>query len=124
MAPLAQLNDVDTVANKTPINDEPHDRAFERMLQEDPEFRAAYDGQEEGYAFLRECLRARKRSKLSQKEVASRMGTTDSAVSRLEQSLIKGKAVPSMATLQRYANALGHRLVIKFEPLDKKPKKK
>jgi transcriptional regulator with XRE-family HTH domain len=40
------------------------------------------------------------------------MGTTESAVSRLES----GRAKPSTRTLERYAVATGHRLRISLEP--------
>jgi predicted transcriptional regulator len=43
---------------------------------------------------------------LSQTEVAARMGTSQSAVARLEA----GAADARMSTVERYAHALGHRL--------------
>jgi len=57
-------------------------------------------------------IQARTRAHLSQAEVASRMGTTESAVSRLESGRVK----PSTRTLERYAEATGHRLRISLEP--------
>lgn len=41
------------------------------------------------------------------------MGTTQSAVARLENNLIRGK-LPSGRTLARYAEALGKRVRISF----------
>ena len=55
------------------------------------------------------------RSRLFQAEFARRMGTTESAVSRLENGRVK----PSTRTLERYAAATGHRLRISFEPLSR-----
>ena len=49
---------------------------------------------------------ARHRAKLSQAEVARRMGTTQSAVARLESA----RTLPSTATLARFAKATGSRL--------------
>ncbi len=46
------------------------------------------------------------------KELAQRMGTTKSAVSRLESSLRNEKHSPSFATLKKYAHACGKKLVV------------
>jgi transcriptional regulator with XRE-family HTH domain len=74
--------------------------------------RNAYDELDEEFAFLDEVLRARARAGLTQAEVAKRVGTTQSAIARLESGA--GKHSPSVATLQRYARALGFRLEIRL----------
>ena len=81
---------------------------------ERPGFKAAWDSLEEEYAALSEVLMARKQAGLTQDEVAARMGTTKSAVSRLEASLRNERGSPSFATLRKYAHACGKRLVIKL----------
>jgi predicted transcriptional regulator len=48
---------------------------------------------------------------LSQTEVAARMGTSQSAVARLES----GEADVRLSTLERYAAALGHVLDVRLE---------
>jgi DNA-binding XRE family transcriptional regulator len=82
-----------------------------QSMKIDPEYRVAYDALEEEFALINTLLRARKRAKLTQAEVASRMGTTESALSRLES----GRARPSTRTLGKYAAATGHRVVIRLE---------
>lgn len=79
-----------------------------------PGFKAAWDELEEEYVALNELLQARKQAGLTQEEVASRMGTTKSAVSRLETSIRSNTHSPSFATLRKYAHACGKRLVIKM----------
>ena len=79
-----------------------------------PGFKAAWDALEEEYATLGALLEARKQSGLTQEEVATRMGTTKSAVSRLESSLRSDKGSPSFATLRKYAHACGKRLVVRM----------
>ena len=79
-----------------------------------PGFKAAWDALEEEYATLAALLAARKQSGLTQEEVAARMGTTKSAVSRLEASLRSDKGSPSFATLRKYAHACGKRLVVRM----------
>jgi len=86
-----------------------------KEMAEDPEYRAAYEALEEEFALIAEMIKARARSQLSQAEIASRMGTTESAVSRLES----GRTKPSTRTLERYAQATGHKLRIRFEPITK-----
>ena len=81
---------------------------------ERPDFAAAWEGLEEEYAALNELLLARKQAGLTQEEVAHRMGTTKSAVSRLEASLRRANHSPSFATPRKYAHACGKRLVIKM----------
>ena len=76
-------------------------------------FKKAYENLEEEYALVREMLTARARLGLSQEAVAELMGTTKSAISRLEAA---GKHAPSLTTLKKYAHAVGCHLEIKFIP--------
>ena len=89
----------------------PVEKSIRRWMN-DPVFRAAYDALEDEYTLTEALLQARRRAKLSQAEVAAKMGTAQPAVARLES----GRARPSLATLQRYGEATGHRLVIAFAP--------
>ncbi len=56
----------------------------------------------------------REKRGLSQRELAERLGTTQSAVARLEA----GNVSPSLPTLDRVAEALGVELVVSFVDLD------
>ena len=73
---------------------------------------AEYDRLNEEFAFLDQFLKARSTAGITQTEVAERIGTTQSAIARLESG--KGKRSPSLATLQRYAHALGCRLELRL----------
>ena len=77
-----------------------------------PAVRTAYDELDDEFAFLDEVLKARAQAGLTQAEVAERVGTTQSAIARLESGARKHS--PSIATLQRYARALGYRVQIKL----------
>lgn len=91
-----------------------HDHeAFLRRASKRRGFRAAYDALAVEYALAREMLSARTRAGLTQEAVAVRMGTTKSAVSRLEAT---GTHAPSVASLRKYAKAVGCRLEVKFVP--------
>jgi DNA-binding XRE family transcriptional regulator len=76
-------------------------------------FAEAYEGLELEYRVADQLLKARARAGLTQDAVAERMGTTKSAISRLEAA---GKHTPSLATLQRYAKAVGCDLQVKLVP--------
>jgi len=65
------------------------------------------------YALIQELLRARSRANLTQEAVAEVMGTTKSAVSRLETP---GKHSPSVKTLRKYAQAVGCQVEIRLIP--------
>ena len=65
------------------------------------------------YQVAGQMLKARSRAGLTQDAVAERMGTTKSAISRLESA---GKHAPSLATLKRYALAVGCELQVKLVP--------
>jgi DNA-binding XRE family transcriptional regulator len=77
-------------------------------LMEDPAFRAEYPAADAEYALIEALVGARTRAKLSQAELARRIGTTQSAVARLEG----GHVSPSLATLRKYAAATGATLQI------------
>ena len=71
-----------------------------------------FDQLAEEYALLDAFLQARADQGLTQAQVAEKMGTTQSAVARMESG--RGKHSPSMATLSRYAEALGCTLELRL----------
>ena len=89
-----------------------HERFLEKASKR-PGFGQAYDALEVKYALAHEMLTARSRAGLTQEVVAARMGTTKSAVSRLESA---SKHAPSVASLKKYAEAVGCKLRIELVP--------
>jgi transcriptional regulator with XRE-family HTH domain len=77
-----------------------------------PDIRNANDALGAEFAFLDEVLKARASSGLTQAEVAERIGTTQSAVARLESGALKHS--PSIATLHKYAKAFAYSVEVKF----------
>ena len=73
-----------------------------------------YKALEPEFNLLREMLKARTDAGLSQADVADRMGTKPPSITRLESSLSSGRHSPSIATLKKYAEAVGCHLEIKF----------
>jgi transcriptional regulator with XRE-family HTH domain len=92
-----------------------HDDMVAAWMQT-PEFKAAYDALEEEFVLYKELLEARRRAGLTQAEVAERMGTKAPAVARLESGGGSRRHSPSLATLQKYADAVGCHLEIKLRP--------
>lgn len=72
-------------------------------------FTEAYEALALEYELIDQMLSARSQAGLTQDAVANLMGTTKSAVSRLEGV---GKHAPSIATLKKYAQAVGCELKI------------
>jgi predicted transcriptional regulator len=91
-----------------------HEQMIAKML-ENPAVRAEYERIErEEMPALDAVLKARKDSGMSQTDIARAMGVSPPVVSRLENALITGKHSPSIATLRRYAAAMGKRLEFRF----------
>ena len=87
-------------------------KRFKARALKRADVRREYERLEEEFAFLDEILKARAAAGLTQAEVAARIGTTQSAVARLESATAEHS--PSIATLQRYASALGFRLQVRL----------
>ena len=77
-------------------------------------FSEEYDRLEEEYALARQLIAARAAAGLTQEQVAESMGTTKSAVSRLEAAR---KHSPSLATIERFARAVGCTMEIRITPV-------
>lgn len=81
-------------------------KSLEQLRQEllsKPGVRQAYEEQEPQFAIARAIIAARARAGLSQTELAARMETSQPFVARLES----GRALPSMRTLLKVAEATG-----------------
>lgn len=87
-------------------------RDFNDFLKEEfarnPELKREYDRLEPEFAIIDSLIRKRLEKKISQKQLAQRMGTQQSALSRLES----GTYNPSLRFLKKVAAALDSRLQI------------
>lgn len=84
---------------------------LKKELLADPEVKKHYDALEPEYALIRSVIDKRLKKKMSQHELARKIGTGQSAISRLES----GESNPSMKFLQKVAYALGARLSITLQ---------
>ena len=76
----------------------------------DPELREAYEAMEPAFLVVVELIRARGEEGMTQEEVARRMGTRRSLISRVEQM----ETTPTLRTVHALATALGRQLQIRF----------
>jgi ribosome-binding protein aMBF1 (putative translation factor) len=100
------IKDSYEVGKYNPIS---HKEVLKKALK-DPEFKKAYDALEPEYAIVRAILRKRIESKMSQKDLAKKLGTKQSAISRLES----GTYNPTLSFLKKLSTALGGKLEIKI----------
>jgi transcriptional regulator with XRE-family HTH domain len=78
----------------------------------DPAYKAAYESLSTEFELAQKLIEVRVKSGMSQEELAQRMGTSQSAIARLES----GSAMPSMRTLTKLALATDCEMRIDFKP--------
>lgn len=81
---------------------------FKKELLKDPEFKKEYDALEVEYSIITQVIQKRLDKRMSQKQLAEKVGTKQSAISRLEG----GNTNPSVAFLEKISKALGSKLQI------------
>jgi len=82
---------------------------LERELLADPETRAAAEELEPRYELARKMIALRAGAGLSQRELAERVGMSQSVIARLES----GKVSPTWETIQKVVAATGGEVVFK-----------
>ena len=83
---------------------------FKAEALKDPAVKAEYDRLAPEFEIATELIRARLRAGLSQAELAARMGTSQSAIARLES----GQTLPSTKTLLRFAEATKSKVEVRL----------
>jgi len=86
-------------------------KTLKAELLKHPDTRAEYEALADEFSPARELIAARTSAGLTQADVAERMGTGQSTVARLES----GTGTPSLRSVQRYAQAVGRRAVVRLE---------
>lgn len=79
--------------------------------REDPQYVRDYEALESEFALATAVIAARAPAGLTQAQLAERMGTSQSAIARLEG----GRAKPSVATLEKLAKATGSKLRVTLD---------
>ena len=78
------------------------------MFIKDPDLKRAYDDLELEYSIIAQIIQKRLKKGLSQKQLAEKIGTKQSAIARLEG----GTTNPSIGFLERISKALDSKLQI------------
>lgn len=85
---------------------------FKKRLLAKPGVRKAYEELQPEFAIARAIIDARIKNKISQEELARKMGTGQAVISRLEGA----NASPSLSLIKRLANALGLKVELRLTP--------
>ncbi len=80
------------------------------QLMKNPEFKAEYEALEPEYALIRQVIQARIDKKMTQAELAQKVGTKQSKIARFES----GWANPSVKFIQKIARALETPISVTF----------
>ena len=83
---------------------------FKKRLLKDTEIKKAYEALEPEFAIAKAVIKKRLEKGLTQSELAQKVGTKQSAISRLES----GNYNPSVSFLGKVAKALDLKLLISF----------
>jgi DNA-binding XRE family transcriptional regulator len=87
---------------------------YERYVGSDPKRRAAFEEAVTEAEVARQIYELRTKARLTQSQLAELVGTSTSAISRLEDADYNGH---SLAVLRRVAAALNRRVKVTFVPL-------
>lgn len=82
-----------------------------KKLLKDPQFRQALEETKPEYEVARAFILARTKNDLTQKELAKKLATQQSVISRVENA----RTTVSLSFLKRFASVFGGRLNIGFE---------
>ena len=77
---------------------------FLKQQLKNPKFRKEYESLESEFALAREIIELRIKSKLTQKQLAQQIGTSQPAIARIESGSYRNV---SLSFLRRIADALG-----------------
>lgn len=86
---------------------------LEKQLK-DPEFRKEYEALEPEYQLAKSIIELRLKRGITQKELAEKIGTKQSGISRLES--VNTRSNLSLSLLGRVAEALDAKLIVYIKP--------
>ena len=86
--------------------------AYDRYIGQDPKLAASFEEELAAAEIASQIYRLRTRARLSQRQLAARVGTTASVICRLEDADYEGH---SLSMLRRIGTALGRDVRIVFE---------
>ncbi len=88
---------------------------FKKEALEDYKTKKEYEALAPIWDLRRKLIRLRTEQGMTQDEIAKRMGTNKSSISRLECG--DKVSFPTLATISKYAQALGFKVTVEFEAI-------
>lgn len=82
---------------------------LKRKWMKDPEYKMAYDDLEFEFKLIKAIIRVRAQKKLTQRELAQKIGVAQSALARFES----GRTNPTLSFLKKVTVGLGLKLMVK-----------
>lgn len=82
---------------------------LERKWMKDPEYRKAYNDLAFEFEIIKALIRARAHKRLTQRELARKIGVAQSALARFES----GRVNPTLSFLKKVTTGLGLKLLVK-----------
>ena len=88
---------------------------FKKEALENPLIKKEYDELEPVFELRRKLIRMRMEKGMTQEQLAEKMGTKRSNISRLEAG--ETVSFPTLKTISKYAEALGYKVTVEFRPV-------
>ncbi len=88
---------------------------FKEKTLKNPGVKKEYDALGPVFELRRKMIRIRMEKGMTQEQLAERMGTKRSNISRLEAG--ENVSFPTFKTISKYAEALGYKVKVEFEPV-------
>ncbi len=86
-------------------------QTFKREALRNPELKREYEKLTPRYELISELISARTKKGITQKDLAKKMGTTQSSIARLEA----GNINPSLGFLEKIASVMGYKLTVQLQ---------
>ena len=93
----------------------PSFKNFKKKALKNSDVKKEYDALIPVYELRKKLIKMRTSRGLTQAEIAKIMGTNKSNISRLECG--ESISFPTLATISKYASALGYKVNVEFEPV-------
>ena len=93
----------------------PSFKEFKKETLQNPDVKKEYELLSPAYELRKQLIKIRKEAGLTQEELANRLNTKKSNISRLEN--VNSKSSPKLSTIEEYAKVAGFKIEINFKPL-------
>jgi transcriptional regulator with XRE-family HTH domain len=93
-------------------------RQFKTKALKKPSVKISYEDLEVAYELRKQLIALRQKAGLTQEEIAEKLSTSKSNISRLEN--VHSSISPKLSTIRAYADAVGYKLKIDFVPRGKR----